>query len=206
MSGVIVKKAVVEGMLMKAGEEIFRIADLSSMWLIVDVYEQDLALAHVGQSARISLAAYPGKTFTGKVTFIYPTLNPQTRTAQLRIELQNAQNLLKPAMYANVELVANPRDSETLTIPTSAVIHSGTRQVALVQLSEGRFEPRLLKLGMQADQYVEVLQGLSAGEEVVTRANFLLDAESNLQAALQSFGAPDTGDQPKPQANAHAGH
>ncbi len=187
-SGVVMEKAAIQGMRFMPGEPLFRITDLSAVWLLADVFEQDLAMVHVGQSVKISVDAYPGKDLTGKIAFIYPTVNPETRTAQVRIELANPGGTLRPDMYASVQLSSGHNQAMALTVPDSAVIDSGTRQVVLIQRAEGLFESREVKLGARADGYVEVLEGLSEGENVVVRANFLIDAESNLKAALGGFG------------------
>jgi Cu/Ag efflux protein CusF len=187
-SGVIVKDPPVAGMRFMPGEPLFRIADLSRVWLIGDVFEQDLALVRTGTKATLTVSAYPERAFPGQVTFIYPTLNADTRTARVRIELANAQGLLKPGMYGTVQIDAGPK-REVLTVPDSAVIDSGTRQVVLVSLGEGRFEPRDVKVGARGGGFVEVLSGVQDGESVVTRANFLIDSESNLKAALSGFNA-----------------
>lgn len=187
VNGIILEKIAVQGMRFMPGEVLYKIADLSSLWLIAEVFEQDVALVRPGQAVNISVNAYPGKVFSGKVAFIQPTLNMQTRTAQVRIELPNPGGLLKPAMYANVELAAAQDKLKVLTVPVSSVIHSGKRDVALVELSEGLYEPREVKLGARSDNYVEILSGITENEKVVVSANFLIDAESNLKAALQSF-------------------
>ena len=132
--------------------------------------------------------AYPDKVFNGKVAFIYPTVKPETRTAKVRIELPNKQGLLKPDMYGRVELASYHTKDKVLTVPDSAVLDTGIRHLVLVELGEGRYEPRTVKLGIRADGYAEVLGGLKAGETVVVSANFLIDAESNLKAALGGFG------------------
>ena len=187
-SGVVLQKTGVQGMRFMPGEVLFEIADLSSVWVIADVAEQDVGLVQVGQEARLRIDAYPDKAFSGKVVFLYPTLDGDTRTAKVRIELANPGRLLKPAMFANVELTARQVQVKTLAVPESAVLDSGTRQVVLVRRGAGLFEPRTVKLGVRADGYVAVSEGLKAGEEVVVRANFLIDAESNLKAALDGFG------------------
>ena len=188
-NGVVLEKMVVEGMRFMPGEPLFRIADLSTIWLLADVFEHDLALVQPGQSAKVSVDAYPDRQFNGEVSYIYPTVSPETRTVQVRIELENPDNELKPDLFASVELIAAGDQATVLTVPDSAVIDSGKRQVVLVQLGEGRFEPREVTLGLHGDGYVEVRQGVSEGEPVVVRANFLIDAESNLQTALDSFSA-----------------
>lgn len=189
VSGVVLEKPALKGMRFMPGEVLYRISNLSSLWLLADIFEQDLALVQPGQAARITVNAYPGRVFTGKVAFVYPTVTPETRTAKVRIELANPGGLLKPAMYASVELAAGRAKAKALAVPDSAVLDSGTRQIVLVQRSEGRFEPRPVKLGARADGYVEVLEGVQAGEMVVVSANFLIDSESNLKAALGTFGA-----------------
>ncbi len=206
VSGVVIEKPALKGMRFMPGEALYQISDLSSLWVLAEVFEQDLGLVRPGQSAKITVNAYPGRTFNGKIAFLYPTVTPETRTAKVRIELSNAGGLLKPAMYANVELAAGPR-RKVLAIPASAVIDSGVRQVALVQLAEGRFEPREVKLGARADDYVEILQGVKEGEAVVVAANFLIDAESNLKAALGGLtphGGHGGGTGPQAEAKAKA--
>lgn len=188
VNGVVLEKPSIQGKRFMAGEVLYQIADLSNVWMLADVFEQDLGMVHPGQSAKIRVDAYPEKTFDGKVTFIYPTVTAETRTAKVRIELANAQGLLKPAMYATAEFASSHSKDKALTVPDSAVLDSGTRQLVLVQRGEGQFEPRPVKLGMRADGYIEVLEGVKAGENVVVSANFLIDAESNLKAALGSFG------------------
>ena len=190
VAGVVLQKPSVQGMRFMPGEALYEIADLSSVWLVAEVFERDLGLVKTGQETQLRILAYPEREFSGKVVFISPTLEADTRTGRVRIELANPGGLLKPAMYGNVQIAtAHPR-GKVLAIPDSAVLDSGTRQVALVQRGEGLFEPRSVKLGMRADGYVEVLEGVASGEQVVVRANFLIDAESNLKAALDTFGSP----------------
>lgn len=187
-NGVVLEKAAVQGMRFMPGEPLFKIADLSTIWLLADVFEQDIALVHIGQTVNITVNAYPGKELKGKIDYIYPTVSSETRTAKVRVVLANPDGILKPDMYASIQLMSGPDGASVLAVPDSAVIDSGTRQVVLVQLTEGLYEPREVKLGMRSDGYVEVAEGLSEGENVVVRANFLIDAESNLKAALGSFG------------------
>jgi len=186
--GVVLDKPAVQGMRFMPGEMLYRIADLSALWIIAEVFEQDLAAIGVGQAARISVNAFPGRVFEGRVGFVYPTLNAGTRTARVRIELANPDGLLKPDMYASLELMAGAPRRAT-AIPDTAVIDSGTRQVVLVERGEGLYEPRPVRLGERADHHVEVLEGVREGERVVVRANFLIDAESNLKAALGGLGS-----------------
>ncbi|MGZ8984298.1 MAG: efflux RND transporter periplasmic adaptor subunit [Methylotenera sp.] len=186
-NGVVLEKTAVQGMRFMPGELLFKIADMSTIWLLADVFEQDIALVHAGQTVNITVNAYPGKELKGKIDYIYPTVTSETRTAKVRVELANPDGILKPDMYASIQLISG-HGASVLAVPDSAVIDSGTRQVVLVQLTEGLYEPREVKLGMRSDGYVEVAEGLSEGENVVVRANFLIDAESNLKAALESFG------------------
>jgi len=187
VNGVVLEKPATAGARFAPGEVLFRLADLSTVWVQAEVPELDQAMLRVGQPASVTADAYPGETFHGRVSFISPVLNAQTRTVQVRVELPNRDGRLRPAMFASVEFSAVQKTAPVLSIPQSAVIDTGTRQVALVQVAPGRFAPRALKLGQLAAGYAEVLDGLAEGELVVTRANFLLDAESNLKAAL---GAP----------------
>jgi RND family efflux transporter MFP subunit len=188
VNGIVIEKKAVQGMRFMPGEVLYQIADLSSVWILADVFEQDLALVKPGQTAKVKLNAYPSKEFSAKLTYVYPTLNAQTRTVPVRLELANPDGLLKPAMYADIELAAQA-NGKVLTIPTSAVIFGGTRQTVLVELAEGRFEPREVKLGVQGNDYIEVLNGVGEGEKVVVAANFLIDSESNLKAAFSGMGS-----------------
>jgi Cu(I)/Ag(I) efflux system membrane fusion protein len=187
-NGVVLEKPSIEGRRFLPGEVLYQIADLSSVWILADVFEQDIGRVHPDQAVTIKIDAYPDKTLSGKVDFVYPTITPETRTAIVRIKLPNSDGLLKPDMYARVEFASFHSKDRVLAIPDSAILDTGIRQIALVDLSAGRFEPRAVKLGMRADGYVEVLEGLQAGEKVVIKANFLIDAESNFKNALNSFG------------------
>src|SRR5262249_30651151 len=190
-SGDVIEKRVINGQRVTAGMELYRIADHSRVWVIADVAESDLAQVNVGTRATVTLRAYMSEPVEGDVTFIYPELKAETRTAPVRIELANPDNRIKPDMYADVVFQAGADARPALAVPTSAVIDSGSRQVVLVAKGEGRFEPRPVKLGRRGDGYVEVLDGLVAGEAVATSATFLIDAESNLRAALQAFSQPE---------------
>ncbi len=168
-----------------------QIARLAAVWVIAEVAEQDIGRVRTGLTARARLDAYPGQNFEGRITYIYPTLKADTRTAQVRVELPNPQGRLKPAMYAQVEIAAAGRPQ--LVVPSSAVIDNGRRRVVLVDRGEGRFEPRDVKLGERGDEFTAVLEGVKDGERVVVAANFLLDSEANLKAALGALtGGADT--------------
>lgn len=147
-----------------------------------------------------TFVAYPGRTFTGTVDFIYPTLSPETRTGQVRIIMPNPDGALRISMYANVQINASVGNQPVLAVPSSAVLDSGRRQIILVAVGEGKFQPRTVRVGARGDDWVQILNGVKEGERVVVGANFLIDAESNLRAALQGFtdGAKSSSDQSKP--------
>jgi len=188
--GIVLEKMAVAGLHFMPGEPLYRIADLGSVWVIADLFEQDLGAIRAGQTATVTTDAYPGVSFVGKVDFIYPTVTQETRTAKVRIVISNAAGQLKPGMYAKVAFEARLGAAAALAVSESAVLDSGNRQIVLVDLGQGRFEPRDVKLGTYAAGYYEVLSGLKSGENIVVGANFLIDAESNLKAALQTFSAP----------------
>lgn len=190
INGVVLEKRATDGARFAAGDVLYRLADLSSVWVQAQVSEQDQAWLRLNQTASVTLDAWPGKTFHGKVSFIAPVLDPQTRTVEVRVVLANPKGQLRPGMFGMVALESSVAPRAVLSVPRSAIIDTGTRQVVLVQVAPGRFLPRAVKLGQQAGDYVEVLQGLAAGEDVVTHANFLLDAESNLKSALGAIQPP----------------
>lgn len=194
--GVVTEKMVVEGMRVGPDEPLYRTASLSPIWLIAEVQEQDLGAIRPGEPARAGFVAFPGRTFEGTVEFIYPSLTAETRTGRVRIVVPNADQALRAGMYASVEIESSVGGASgpVLAVPSSAVLDSGTRQAVLVEKGEGRFEPRRVRLGAAGDGVTQVLDGLRAGERVVVGANFLIDAESNLRAALQAFTAPKDGD------------
>jgi Cu(I)/Ag(I) efflux system membrane fusion protein len=189
-AGQVVDKPAVVGMHFAPGDTLFKLADLSTVWVMADIFEQDLGLIQPGTEAKISIKAYPGRSFTGRVDFIYPTIAPETRTGRIRIQVANSDGLLKTDMSATVELAAPVAPTPMVAVPDSAVLDTGARQVVLIERGEGRYEPRTVKLGAHADGYVVVQSGVAAGDKVVVGANFLIDAESNLRAALQGFTAP----------------
>jgi RND family efflux transporter MFP subunit len=195
VSGIVTEKKAVQGMRFMPGDALYQVTDLSSVWVMADVAEQDIASVKTGARATVKINAYPDKTFSAALTTIYPTLNAETRTVPVRLELANPGGLLKPGMFAQLELAVGAK-AKVLTVPVSAVIDSGARQMALVQVGdakEGRFEPREVKLGARSENYLEVLSGLREGDLVVISANFLIDAESNLKAAIAGFGSGTSG-------------
>jgi len=191
--GEIVERVAVNGMRAAPGDVLFRIADHQVVWVVVDVAERDLSLIEVGQKASVRLRAYPDRVFVGNVTLIYPHLMAETRTGRLRIELPNPDEVLRPDMYADVE-IATGAETPVVTVSSSAVIDSGERQIVLLDKGEGRFEPRAVKLGRRGAGFVEIKEGIAENDKVVVSANFLIDAESNLKAALKGL---DSGEKPQ---------
>ena len=193
--GVVTEKLVVEGTRVGPDQPLYQTASLSPVWLIAEVQEQDLGAIRPGEPVRASFVAFPGRTFEGTVEFVYPSLTAETRTGRVRIVVPNKDESLRAGMYASVEIDAavGRASGPVLAVPSSAVLDSGTRQAVLVEKGEGRFEPRQVRIGARGDGVYQVLEGLEAGERVVVGANFLIDAESNLRAALQAFTAPKEG-------------
>ena len=200
-SGVVLEKMAVEGGRFMAGEALFRIADLSRVWIIADLYEQDLARVQVGQGAEVVLDAWPGRSFAARVGYLYPTLDTATRSTRVRLELDNADGLLRPGMFAQVALAVGDVTPKTV-VPGSAIIDDGERRVVLRALGEGRFKPQAVKLGERGREWVEVLEGVEEGERVVVSANFLIDSESQLKAALANLVAPAPAADAEPHAHA----
>src|SRR4030042_3061998 len=181
-SGIVIEKNVVQGQKIMSGENLFKIADLSRVWILGEVYEYELPFIKTGQEAKVSLSYYPGESFTGKIIYIYPYLKPETRTNQVRIEAANPGLKLKPEMFANLEIHVDY--GTRLTAPAAAALAAGATKIVFVAKGGGSFEPREGKLGVRGEDMYEVLGGLSDGENVVTSANFLIDSESSLKAAL----------------------
>jgi Cu(I)/Ag(I) efflux system membrane fusion protein len=188
--GIVLERSAIEGMKATAGTVLFRIADISHMWLMADVPEFELGGVRVGQSVTVRVRPLPNRTFTGRVDVIYPQLNKDTRTARIRIDLPNPDNVLLADMYADVE-IATGSPAPVVAVPDSAVIDSGTRQVVIVDKGDGRFEPREIKSGTRGEGLIEIREGVAEGDRVVVAANFLIDAESNLKAALRGMTVPE---------------
>jgi len=186
MTGVVTKKDVVMGHRLNEGDMPYEITDLSRVWVLADAYESDLSRIRLGMSAALALQAFPNRVFTGRVVFLDPILDPKTRTAKVRLEFANPKGELKPEMFGEVTLETEAHQG--LRIPADAVIDSGTRKVVFVALGEGRFQPREIRTGTSTAETAEVLSGLKAGEQVVIRANFLIDSESQLRASLAALG------------------
>jgi RND family efflux transporter MFP subunit len=196
-SGVVTATNVVEGAHVKAGDDLYTIADLSRVWVYADIYERELPLARVGQKAAVTSDALSGRSFEGVVDYIYPSVNEQTRTVKVRLEFENPRFELRPGMYVKVTLLA-PSGIEVLAVPTEAVLNSGVRSVVIVALGDGHFAPREIKVGAESSGYFAVLSGLRRGERVVTSAQFLIDSESNLNEALKAMTL-DRGAAPAPK-------
>lgn len=203
-TGIVMEKKAVSGMRFMPGEMLYQVADLSQVWVLADVNEQDIGLVANGRKAKVQINAYPDKRFEGVVTYIYPTLKTETRTVSVRLEMANPGGLLKPGMYAQVEL-ASGAAAKVVAVPVSAVIDSGVRRVVIVQAGEGRFEPREVEVGARSEDWIEVRSGVKEGEAVVVAANFLIDAESNLRAALGGMsGGQKAGGDAKAAVTHHA--
>ena len=184
--GFVTEHNVVQGMQAKTGDVLFRIADISTVWVLADVAERDVGMVAPGQTATVRPRGYPGETFTGTITLVYPMVNKETRTVRVRAELANPDHMLLPDMYTDVEIAAGS-EQPVLAVPDDAVIDSGTRKLVILDKGEGRFEPREVTLGRRGRGYSEIRSGAAEGNKVVVSANFLIDAESNLKAALQSL-------------------
>ena len=202
ISGVVTAKSVVQGSKIAAGDTPFEVTDLSQVWVLADAYESDIGRVKVGTPAQLRIDALPNRVFKGRVGFVDPLLDPKTRTAKIRVAFANPDLQLKPDMFGEVSFEGPSR--EGLRSPLDAVIDSGTQKVVFVALGDGKFQPREITAGSQTTEYVEVLSGLAQGDEVVTRANFLIDSESRLKSALAAMAQ-------KPAAKAaakdpHAGH
>ena len=190
ISGFVVEKNVVAGQMVDAGMKLYRLADIGVVWVYAQVYEQDLSAVQLGQEATMTLSYLPDRKFRGRVTYIYPTVDEKTRTARVRMEFHNPGYFLKPGMFATVELVADISPS-ALLVPDSAVLRSGQKNTVFVALPGGKFEARMVALGLSGENdQDQVLSGLEAGERVVTSGQFMLDSESQLREAIQKMNNP----------------
>jgi Cu(I)/Ag(I) efflux system membrane fusion protein len=187
VSGFVVEKAVLAGQRIMAGDALYRVADLSVVWVEGEVFEQDLAAVSVGHAVSAELESFPGERWLGRISYIYPTLSPETRTARVRVEIANSGLRLKPGMYATL-IVRGSGRVDALSVPRSAVLVTGERHLVFVKRGDGKLEPRDVTIGMSTSDRVEVREGLAAGDTVVASATFLVDAESNLGSALGGMG------------------
>ncbi len=183
ITGYVIEKNILKGKYVMPGENLYQIADISNIWVLADIYEHELPLISIGQSATFELSYLPGEKFYGKITFIYPYLKNETRTVKVRIELPNRDFKLKPEMFGNI--VIDIDVGRRLTVPEDAVIDSGERKIVFIDKGEGIFEPREVKLGIKAGDFYEIIDGISEGERIVTSANFLIDSESKLKSAIK---------------------
>jgi Cu(I)/Ag(I) efflux system membrane fusion protein len=181
----VVEKNVFDGSAVEPGMRLMRIANLDKVWIEAELYEAEIPLVPVGHQAKVTLPYLPEKEFEGKVTFVYPYLDPKTRTGKVRVELANKDVELKPEMYANVALTVSR--GERLVVPDSAVIYSGPRRIVFVDIGQDRLKPREIKVGIRSGDYYEVQEGLRAGERVVTSGNFLIAADSRLKSAAEMW-------------------
>jgi len=206
-SGVVMMRmAGLEGMAIRPGMELFHIADLSTLWLSVEVFEDQLAWLREGSEAEISLSYFPGETFRGKVRFVEPQVSEKTRTVGLRVEVPNRDGKLRAGMYATVRFAPVVAE-KAVVVPSLAVLRTGERNLVVVSLGDGRFAPREVRLGAEGDHFQQILEGVEPGEDVVTSAQFLLDSESNLREAIQKLLASRKGAAGPPATPpAHAGH
>jgi membrane fusion protein, copper/silver efflux system len=186
--GYVVEKTAVHGMRITPADVLFKVADLSHLWVMADLYEGDLSSVRIGQAAEVKAIHAPGRSWHGPVTWIAPTVDEQARTIKVRVEIDNPGDVLKPDMYADVVLRGRPH--RALVIPESAVVETGKKRLAFVDRGEGRYEPREITVGARTGSVYEVVSGVSAGDRVVTSANFLLDSESSLKAAVSAFSSP----------------
>jgi Cu(I)/Ag(I) efflux system membrane fusion protein len=186
-SGYVLEKNVVAGQKIMAGDALYKVADLRTVWIEGEVFEQDLAAVRLGQGVRADFDALPGSTRMGRIAYVYPTLNPETRTVRIRVVAPNANLELKPGMYATLRITGTERKN-VLTVPRSAVLSTGERSIVFVREANGQLAPHEVVLGASNDDRIEVLRGLAAGDTVVASATFLVDAESNLGTALGGMG------------------
>ncbi len=209
-SGIVVEKTVVQGARITPGMDLYRIADLSTVWVEGEVFEKDLSLVRLGQTARVSFEAYPGEVFSGRITYVYPTVSVESRTGRIRVELANPDLRLRPGMYAKLELESDANHA-ALVIPRSAVHFTGERSMVFVRAEGGLLRPREITTGLIAGADIEVLAGLAEGEVVVSSANFLIDAEANMGSSMATMeGTGDAGpsgaDSSDAMTGEHAGH
>ena len=190
MSGTVIEKNIVQGQMVDAGMKLYRIADLAIVWVLAEIYEQDLAFVQLGQEAVVKVPSLPDREFRGRVTFIYPTVDEKTRTARVRLEFENPGYFLKPGMFVSAQIQAELADQAVL-VPDSAILRSGAKNTVFVALDDGKFEPRDVALGVEAeDGLIQIISGLGAGERIVTSGQFLLDSESQLREAIAKMRGP----------------
>lgn len=201
VDGTVVEKMVNKGQQIMPGMPLYKVADLSDVWVLADVYQIDLPWIKLGQKVALELSYLPGKTYQGIITYIYPFLNDETKTIKVRVIVKNTANYdFKPGMFANVKLESSI-SVDAVTVPDQAIIRSGERNIAIMSLGGGYFAPRDVKLGTSSEGYVQILDGIEAGEKIVVSSQFLIDSESNLKAAIQTMSGHEGMDMNKPEVN-----
>ena len=205
--GIVVNIGAREGTYVTPKTEIYMLASLSKVWVYVDIYEYEMSWVKLGDEAAMTLAGLPGQIFRGRIAFVYPYLERKTRTLKVRLDFDNPNLALKPDMFANVTIQASRR-IDALVVPEEAVVGTGIRDRVFVVRAPGKFEPRIVKVGVRANGFAQILDGLKAGEEVVTSSEFLIDSESRLQEATAKMMEPheENSNSPEPQPPAHGGH
>ena len=188
--GVVSKLMVRHGMFVTPKDQVMSLADLSSIWLLAEIYESQADWVKVGLPAEVTLAFLPGRTWEGQVEYIYPSLDPKTRTLKARLRFDNPDEALKPNMYAHVKIFAGAREG-IIVIPVEALIRTGRESRVVIALGEGRFASRTVTAGIESGDWVEILSGLEPGEEVVTSGQFLIDSEASLKASMTRMQSPD---------------
>jgi len=191
--GVVSDLPVREGMFVKPSQKVMTLGDLSSVWLLAEVFERQSQWVEVGQTADVRLSYIPGKTWEGKVEYIYPSLDAKTRTLKVRLRFDNPGELLKPNMYANVKIYGGAKEN-TIVIPLEALIRTGRNERVIMALGEGKFEAREVKSGIESGNYVEILNGISNGDKIVTSGQFLIDSEASMRASFTRMSEPDDKD------------
>ncbi|GAB7027366.1 efflux RND transporter periplasmic adaptor subunit [Geotalea toluenoxydans] len=209
LSGIVIEKMVQQGQYVNTGDQLFNIADLSNVWVEVEVYENEFPNVHIGQRVEIRSQSFPGKSFSGKVSYIYPFLDPKTRTVKARVEMPNPGMRLKPDMFVNA-IIKVPLGS-AIVVPVTAVLDTGTRQVVWVESSPGMFEPRDVKVGQQTDDKIQIISGINPGDKVAVSGGYLIDSESQLKGGGGQDHSKHTGGKPAapgqaPAAGGHEGH
>jgi Cu(I)/Ag(I) efflux system membrane fusion protein len=187
--GVVADMSVREGMYVKPANNIMSLADLSSVWLLAEIFERQADWVAVGQPAEVSLAFLPGRTWEGTVEYIYPSLDPKTRALKARLRFANVGESLKPNMYANVKIYGGSKN-DVLVIPVEALIRTGREERVVIAVGEGRFESRMVRAGIESGEWIEIIEGIEAGEKIVVSGQFLIDSEASLKASMKRMQAP----------------
>ncbi|NOQ90511.1 MAG: efflux RND transporter periplasmic adaptor subunit [Gammaproteobacteria bacterium] len=191
--GVVSELPVREGMFVKPSQKVMTLGDLSSVWLLAEVFERQSQWVKVGQAAEVRLSYIPGKLWSGEVEYIYPSLDPKTRTLKVRLRFENPGERLKPNMYANVKIFGGAKE-DTIVIPLEGLIRTGREERVIIALGEGKFEARNVKAGIESGDYVEILDGVNDGDKIVTSGQFLIDSEASMRASLNRMAEPQSND------------